>query len=152
MYPITCWQHYRLKQARIRRQSESADAGAASEVPAEDNKDSDGEETLVTDDHAPQVQYPHNLTAGNMAFFIAVPTLCYELNYPRCALPRFELQCVDKHGVDRNKKIRKRFLARRIVECVLFSFVAVALAQQVLCVYNREILCMNFPCSGLCRQ
>lgn len=29
------------------------------------------------------VVYPSNLTASNLAYFLAAPTLCYQLNYPR---------------------------------------------------------------------
>ena len=28
-------------------------------------------------------EYPNNVTLANMAYFMAVPTLCYELNFPR---------------------------------------------------------------------
>lgn len=31
----------------------------------------------------PFVQYPNNLTIPNLLYFIAVPTLCYQMNYPR---------------------------------------------------------------------
>lgn len=29
------------------------------------------------------VQYPNNLTLGNLYYFWLAPTLCYELNFPR---------------------------------------------------------------------
>lgn len=36
----------------------------------------------------PVVAYPQNLTVGNVAYFLAAPTLVYELNYPRTARVR----------------------------------------------------------------
>ena len=32
------------------------------------------------------VTYPGNVTIGNMYYFFAAPTLCYELNFPRYGL------------------------------------------------------------------
>ena len=46
------------------------------------------------------VKYPDNLTQTDLYYFLMAPTLCYELNFPR------------------SKKIRVRFLLRRIAECV----------------------------------
>lgn len=31
----------------------------------------------------PVIGYPHNITISNLLFFLCVPTLCYQLNYPR---------------------------------------------------------------------
>ena len=45
--------------------------------------------------------YPHNLTVGDLYFFFALPTLCYQTKYPR------------------TERIRKRWLARRVGELVL---------------------------------
>ena len=56
-------------------------------------------ETLV-EFKGPIINYPDNLTIQNIYYFIAVPTLCYEINFPR------------------SDRIRKRFLIRRIVEMV----------------------------------
>ena len=61
---------------------------------------------------APKIVYPHNLTTGNLYYFLAAPTLCYELNYPRS--PRF----------------RKWFFLKRLTEVVLLSQVILALSQQ----------------------
>ena len=44
------------------------------------------------------VQYPANLTLRDLYYFFLAPTLCYELNFPR------------------SKRIRKRFLLRRVLE------------------------------------
>ena len=46
------------------------------------------------------VQYPDNLSVKDMYYFIAVPTLCYELNFPR------------------SHRIRKRFVLKRGLEVV----------------------------------
>lgn len=59
-----------------------------------------------------KVQYPYNLTLKNLYYFICAPTLCYELNYPR------------------NKKIRRAFLLRRIVEVLFLLQLELALCQQ----------------------
>jgi diacylglycerol O-acyltransferase-1 len=32
---------------------------------------------------APAVRYPDNITYANMVYFLAAPTLCYQLGYPR---------------------------------------------------------------------
>ena len=37
----------------------------------------------VKDLQPPYLTYPQNLTASNLLFFMTVPTLCYQLNYPR---------------------------------------------------------------------
>ena len=58
------------------------------------------------------VQYPNNLHMRDLYYFIMAPTLCYELNFPRCI------------------KIRKRFLAKRMLEFLFLSQVIGALVQQ----------------------
>lgn len=47
-----------------------------------------------------KISYPENLNVKNMYYFMAVPTLCYELNFPR------------------TERIRKSFLFRRLAELV----------------------------------
>ena len=37
------------------------------------------------------VQYPNNLTIRDLYFFMAVPSLCYELNFPRTSRIRKRL-------------------------------------------------------------
>ncbi|CAD5223445.1 unnamed protein product [Bursaphelenchus okinawaensis] len=56
--------------------------------------------------------YPNNLTISNVYYFMAAPTLCYELRFPRTPMQR------------------KRFLVKRVVEFITFSFIIVALCQQ----------------------
>lgn len=58
------------------------------------------------------VQYPNNLTFKDLLYFLCVPTLCYELNFPR------------------TNRIRKRFLLKRILEVVIGINVIFALFQQ----------------------
>ena len=47
------------------------------------------------------ISYPENLTYSNMYYFVAAPTLCYEINFPR------------------TDRIRKSFLIRRCIEMVV---------------------------------
>jgi len=58
------------------------------------------------------VHWPHNLSVKDLAYFLCVPTLCYELNFPR------------------TKRIRKIFLLRRILEVILGTNLMLALTQQ----------------------
>uniref|UniRef100_A0AAV2KA62 O-acyltransferase n=1 Tax=Knipowitschia caucasica TaxID=637954 RepID=A0AAV2KA62_KNICA len=58
------------------------------------------------------VSYPGNLTHRDMYYFVLVPTLCYQLNFPRSA------------------RIRKRFLLRRIFEMLFLMQLLVGLIQQ----------------------
>lgn len=58
------------------------------------------------------VEYPNNLTIGDLYYFMAVPSLCYELNFPRTS------------------RIRKRFLIKRIIEVILGMQVTFGLFQQ----------------------
>uniref|UniRef100_A0A8C1AHW6 O-acyltransferase n=1 Tax=Cyprinus carpio carpio TaxID=630221 RepID=A0A8C1AHW6_CYPCA len=59
------------------------------------------------------VIYPANLTHRDIYYFIFVPTLCYELNFPR------------------SPRIRKRFLLRRLLEMVFLMQLILGLIQQV---------------------
>ncbi|XP_024935896.1 diacylglycerol O-acyltransferase 1 isoform X2 [Cephus cinctus] len=58
------------------------------------------------------VQYPDNLTLGDLYYYILAPTLCYELNFPR------------------TQRIRKRFLIKRILEVLVGCQVVMSLFQQ----------------------
>ncbi|XP_042231643.1 diacylglycerol O-acyltransferase 1-like isoform X2 [Homarus americanus] len=57
-------------------------------------------------------QYPDNLTLRDLYYFLAAPTLCYELNFPR------------------SQRIRKRFLLRRMLEVILITNILLAMFQQ----------------------
>ena len=78
--------------------------------------DANQNKTLTTNsdekENVAQVQYPDNLNVNDLVYFMLVPTLCYELNFPR------------------NERIRKRFLIRRAVEVIFLSQLMLALAQQ----------------------
>lgn len=58
------------------------------------------------------VQYPDNLNIRDLMYFLLVPTLCYELNFPRTS------------------RIRKRFVLKRLLEVILLCNVVLALFQQ----------------------
>ncbi|XP_078367597.1 diacylglycerol O-acyltransferase 1-like [Oculina patagonica] len=58
------------------------------------------------------VVYPNNLTQRDLYYFLFAPTLCYELNFPR------------------NKKIRKHFLVRRIIEFFFLVGIMIGAIQQ----------------------
>ncbi|XP_052449048.1 diacylglycerol O-acyltransferase 1-like [Carassius gibelio] len=58
------------------------------------------------------VSYPGNLTHRDIYYFIFVPTLCYELNFPR------------------SPRIRKRFLLRRLLEMLFLMQLMIGLIQQ----------------------
>lgn len=60
----------------------------------------------------PDVEYPNNLYVLDMYYFVMVPSLCYELNFPR------------------TDRIRKRFLLKRVVEFVFGMQLVLALLQQ----------------------
>lgn len=86
-----------LKEASSELSEANLDANLNESV--ESNYISDPEDL----NHLPQpyVHYPDNLNLRNLYYFMAVPTLCYEINFPRA------------------KRIRKRFLIRRITEIVI---------------------------------
>ncbi len=60
----------------------------------------DEQEEHLIEFKGPIVNYPDNLTLTDLYYFVAVPTLCYEINFPR------------------SDRIRKRFLIRRVAEIV----------------------------------
>lgn len=74
-------------------------------------------ENLEKDQSPPRllVEYPNNLNFADIYYFVALPTLCYEINFPR------------------TKSIRKRFLFKRIAEMVfLFSLWFILLQQWMI--------------------
>lgn len=58
------------------------------------------------------LEYPQNLNFKNLYYFMAAPTLCYELNFPR------------------SQRIRKSFLIRRSSEIIFLSSLLLFLLQQ----------------------
>lgn len=68
-------------------------------------------------------EYPDNLTLSDLYYFMLVPTLCYELDFPR------------------SRRSRKRFLAKRVFEVVFISGLILALIQQwVLPLINNALV------------
>lgn len=76
-----------------------SDAMNTSSISTTTNSSTSDEEFLIESKEDP-IDYPANLTVKNLYYFIAVPTLCYEINFPR------------------SDRIRKRFLIRRCAEIV----------------------------------
>jgi diacylglycerol O-acyltransferase-1 len=64
------------------------------------------------EDSKPLVRYPDNLNVRDLIYFMLVPTLCYELNFPR------------------TRHIRKRFVTRRAIEAIFLSQLMIGLVQQ----------------------
>jgi hypothetical protein len=60
----------------------------------------------------PSLLYPENITLGNLSYFVAVPTLCYQMEYPRS-------DC-----------IRGWWLAQRVVELMLVGGLMMVLVDQ----------------------
>jgi len=58
------------------------------------------------------ISFPDNLNLKNIYYFVSVPTLCYELNFPR------------------SQRTRKRFLLRRFIEMFFLVQLNLALVQQ----------------------
>lgn len=58
------------------------------------------------------IQYPENVTLGNLFYFMVIPSFCYELNFPR------------------TPKIRISFVFKRIVEIVIGANIVIGLFQQ----------------------
>lgn len=86
----------------LRRQSLSF-----SSLPKKSDNDGESEHMEVQ-----LVQYPDNLNLKDLFYFIAAPTLCYELNFPR------------------TQRIRKRFLLKRILEVIIGSQLMLVIIQQ----------------------
>lgn len=62
--------------------------------------------------HQVMQQYPANLNLRDLLYFLAAPTLCYELNFPR------------------TQRIRKRFLLKRILEVLIGCQLMLMIIQQ----------------------
>ncbi|CAG9466526.1 unnamed protein product [Pedinophyceae sp. YPF-701] len=75
-------------------------------VPGERGSDDD---LYAVDSH---LQWPENLTLGNMAYFAAAPTLIYQMAYPR------------------SPRVRHRWLLRRVAELVLYITVMMFIIEQ----------------------
>lgn len=60
------------------------------------------------------LRYPENLTASNMLYYLAAPTLTYQINFPR------------------SPRVRKRWLLRRVLELAAFTGLLLFIANQYL--------------------
>jgi len=80
--------------------------------------------------HRKQV-YPENLHLKDLYYFMAAPTLCYELNFPR------------------TRRVRKRFLLKRVGEMIFLCGLILSLIQQwIIPTVNNSLVSfkeLNFP-------
>ena len=74
--------------------------------------------TEASDLESPYLQYPENITAQNLLYFVFIPSLTYQLNYPR------------------NKKIRKRYLLTILLRMLVVFMLIVLTYKQ----YIRPVL------------
>ncbi|PVD20728.1 hypothetical protein C0Q70_18889 [Pomacea canaliculata] len=81
-------------------------------VSATNDTHSDSEKTIEEKNLGSVIVYPKNLTLSDLCYFLCAPTLCYELNFPRSA------------------RIRKRFLAKRMLEMLFLTSLMLGLVQQ----------------------
>lgn len=94
-------------QLRKRRMS-----GSSTTVPGQNTIFGKGDPFDQVQANPDDVMYPNNLTIQDLYYFMMVPTLCYELNFPR------------------TERVRKRFLLRRIAEFIFGIQLVLALLQQ----------------------
>ncbi|XP_071477562.1 diacylglycerol O-acyltransferase 1-like [Diadema antillarum] len=100
--------HSTPQQTLRKRSSHRRNSDGGSSSQANGNAASDHDEVST----GPPVNYPDNLNIVDIYYFMMVPTLCYELNFPR------------------TKRMRKRFLIRRVVELVFLTQLCLCLIQQ----------------------
>lgn len=99
-------QHYRSK---LRQVSDAPKGGGSAKDEVSDSASDAGDPPQLTrrrprertvsessDASGPKVLYPDNLTFGDIFFFLAIPTLCYELKFPRT--PRIRVR-ICEHGL-----------------------------------------------------
>ena len=91
---------------------QSASTSEAQTIPPSEGNIDDDEDKLLTPDHEKIVLYPDNVNVKDIAYFMAVPTLCYQANFPQTA------------------RIRKRFIIKRGIECLFLSQLMLGLVQQ----------------------
>jgi diacylglycerol O-acyltransferase-1 len=66
----------------------------------------------VADLEGPILRYPENITVSNLLYFMMVPTLCYQLNYPR------------------SPRIRLKYVATILVRMALVAFLIIFFIEQ----------------------
>mmetsp|Transcript_19842 Transcript_19842/g.32543 ORF Transcript_19842/g.32543 Transcript_19842/m.32543 type:complete len:509 (-) Transcript_19842:420-1946(-) len=123
---------YVFVNRELRRQylaDQAVARGAATTAPATPGPSSDSSPERRQSEGQPHgvpgllsLRYPENVTLSNLLFFIAVPTLCYELNFPRA------------------QRIRKGFLVRHILQFCFFVLLIYVIADQYLVVGVRNSL------------
>lgn len=103
--------YYRLKRKGSHSNGNASSIGFNSSHSVNDSLNNDidklksnGSCKQLTDFNETFINYPDNLTHRNLYYFIAAPTLCYEINFPR------------------SERIRKSFLIRRCLEIVIRFF------------------------------
>ncbi|KAF7493245.1 Diacylglycerol O-acyltransferase 1 [Sarcoptes scabiei] len=77
-----------------------------------DNKNDKDQAVVDGIEQSKQIQYPNNLNLKDIYYFMVVPTLCYELNFPR------------------TRRIRKTFLIKRFLEIILLFQLQIGFCQQ----------------------
>lgn len=100
------------KYYRLKRKSQSnpkSESIPSKDVQVDESLDTSEEnlnemEIISADKKQKLISYPENLNLKNFYYFIAAPTLCYEINFPR------------------TERIRKSFLIRRSCEIVCSVF------------------------------
>ncbi|XP_075152344.1 diacylglycerol O-acyltransferase [Haematobia irritans] len=100
-----CRETYYMKQYNPRVRRPSITLAEIKNGHLDDDEEKDEDIPIL-------VQYPDNLCYSDLIYFLAAPTLCYELNFPR------------------TNRIRKRFLFKRLLEVVFGVNVVLALFQQ----------------------
>nr|XP_023023200.1 diacylglycerol O-acyltransferase 1 [Leptinotarsa decemlineata] len=102
---VNMWCRTARQTHKLRRQSlSSTDLKKCKSNKLEQNKEKKELKKLV--------QYPDNLNLKDLYYFLCVPTLCYELNFPR------------------TDRIRKRFLMKRIFEVLIGVQITFCIIQQ----------------------
>ena len=84
--------------------------GAASGVPGPPVAVAPGEDH--SEEYVYAIPYPANLSLGNLSYFVAAPTLCYQPSYPR------------------SERFRGRWLIHRVGELLLFGGLMALIIEQ----------------------
>lgn len=106
---LRCADEQRRKIAERRQQIRGGKKAKAKTPPAPARSASTGYNSIV----GGTLSYPENISVRNMYHFLMLPTLVYQLSYPRTDRP-----------------IRRAWLARRIGELVFFSSLIMVLVDQ----------------------
>lgn len=93
-----------------------------------DNKNDKDQAVVDGIEQSKQIQYPNNLNLKDIYYFMVVPTLCYELNFPR------------------TRRIRKTFLIKRFLEIVSYKSVGISKFPIIVVFFFDKIrfFCFNY--------